>query len=82
METPRRTLAKTLSWQLIGMLTMTALGYWQTGSLTVGASLALSASAMGVVMFFIHERAWARVRWGFHGTLAAQPERGAAHPAD
>ena len=65
MESPRRTLAKTISWQTLGICTMTLLGLWQTGSLGVSLSIAISAASTGVLMFYLHERVWARVRWGF-----------------
>lgn len=65
MESPKRTLAKTLSWQTVGIFTMTLVGLWQTGSLGVSLSIAISAASTGVLMFYLHERIWAQVRWGF-----------------
>ncbi len=65
MDSPGRTLAKTITWQTLGIVTMTLLGLWQTGSLGVSLSIAISAASTGVMMFYLHERVWARVRWGF-----------------
>jgi len=71
VETPKRTLAKTVSWQALGVLTMTLVGLVQTGSLGVGFSIALSGAITGTVMFFLHERVWAKVHWGrYHGPRA------------
>lgn len=64
METPARTILKAVTWQMLGILTMTAVSYPRTGSLTAAATLALSASATGFVCFFLHERVWNAVRWG------------------
>ncbi|MEO0544678.1 MAG: DUF2061 domain-containing protein [Pseudomonadota bacterium] len=64
METPKRTLAKTISWQLVGIVTMTMVGLGQTGSLTISLSIAISGAATGTIMFYLHERLWAKIRWG------------------
>lgn len=64
MEARRRTLAKALSWQGVGLLSTTALGWLATGSWSAGGALALSSAALGLVCYVVHERAWARVRWG------------------
>ena len=63
-QTPRRTLAKSVTWQGLGLLTTTATTFAMTGSLAAGGVLALALSAVGTVMFVLHERAWDRVRWG------------------
>ncbi|WP_417685276.1 DUF2061 domain-containing protein [Roseibium sp.] len=67
MDSTPRTLAKSLSWQLTGIVTVTALSYPHTGSLIGALSLALSASLTGFVCFFLHEKVWNRVRWGRQG---------------
>lgn len=64
METPKRTFAKSLTWQALGLLTGTFIGWLFTGSLTAGGGIALTGAATGVVFFVLHERVWLRVRWG------------------
>ncbi|MEO1703003.1 MAG: DUF2061 domain-containing protein [Pseudomonadota bacterium] len=66
METPNRTLVKTISWQTLGIFTMTFVGMFQTGSLGLSLSIALSGAVMGTLMFYMHERLWAKIRWGRH----------------
>lgn len=82
METHARTLAKAATWQLLGLLAMTLIGYAFTGSIGAGGALALASTACGTVTYVVHERAWARVRWGRHdGSIraeAAGAHRGAA----
>ncbi|WP_346899549.1 DUF2061 domain-containing protein [uncultured Roseibium sp.] len=75
METMVRTLVKAATWQGLGILTMTALSYPQTGSLTGALSIAVSASASGFVFYLIHEKIWNRVRWGRRpaGSLSTAP---------
>jgi len=64
METPRRTLAKTLTWQAMGLATMTGIGYLVTGSAGAGGTIAMVGAAAGTVFYVIHERIWSRIPWG------------------
>jgi uncharacterized membrane protein len=64
MDSRRRLWAKALTWQIFGLFSMTALGVVFTGSLAVGGYFALTAAALGLICFVIHERVWARVSWG------------------
>ncbi|MEM5502457.1 DUF2061 domain-containing protein [Ahrensia kielensis] len=64
MELPRRTFVKAITWQLLGIATMTLLALFQSGNLIDSIMLALSASATGFVFYFIHERFWSKIRWG------------------
>ncbi|WP_346910474.1 DUF2061 domain-containing protein [uncultured Roseibium sp.] len=74
METMGRTVVKAATWQGLGILTMTALSYPQTGSLTGALSIAVSASASGFVFYLVHEKIWNAVRWGRQPALASRPE--------
>jgi uncharacterized membrane protein len=74
METRTRTMLKSLTWQMLGIVTMTALGYSQIGSLSGALSIAFSASAMGFVFFFVHERVWSRIGWGLVATGSGKRE--------
>jgi uncharacterized membrane protein len=64
METPARSLAKAVSWQIVGLIAMTGIGYAFTGSLSTGGVLAVVTTACGFVSYLVHERVWARIRWG------------------
>lgn len=66
MESKLRTVAKAATWQLLGLVTMSLLAWFQTGSVAGAFSFALSAALVGFVMFFIHERVWGFVPWGRH----------------
>ncbi len=69
METNKRTIAKAFCWQAVGLIVMTIIGYIFTGSAGEGGALALTSAAVGLMNYVLHERAWARVRWGrIHGT--------------
>lgn len=64
MDTRSRTLLKALTWQLLGIVTMTALSYPHTNSVWQALTIAASASASGFAFFVVHESIWNRVRWG------------------
>ncbi|HUF86605.1 MAG TPA: DUF2061 domain-containing protein [Thermohalobaculum sp.] len=59
-----RTTAKTASWRILASLDTTLLAFLFTGS----PAAALSIGGLEVIsklgLYYLHERAWARVRWG------------------
>ena len=66
METRRRSLVKALIWNLIGLAVMAVVGLVATGSAAVGGAMALTNTAVGLVMYLVYERIWSRIRWGRH----------------
>lgn len=64
MDSTRRILAKSVTWQLTGLVTMSLLGYALTGDWALGGQFALSSAALGLAMFALHEKLWARIGWG------------------
>ena len=64
METPIRSIAKAATWQASGLAVMTAITFAATGSLATGGLVALIGAGVGTVLYVLHERLWARVRWG------------------
>ena len=64
MESPLRSIVKALTWQVLGLITMTALAYIATGDIGAASGLALGAAATSLVFFFLHERIWALISWG------------------
>jgi uncharacterized membrane protein len=70
METRLRSAVKAVTWQALGLAVMTAIGTAVTGSPGAGGAIAVIGSAAGFVTYILHERAWARIRWG------RRPERG------
>ncbi|MHA3916565.1 DUF2061 domain-containing protein [Halovulum sp. GXIMD14793] len=64
METSKRTLCKAITWQVMGLVMMTVLGYLLTGSIQTGGSLAILGALVGFVTYVLHERVWSRIGWG------------------
>ncbi|WP_102226075.1 DUF2061 domain-containing protein [Acidimangrovimonas sediminis] len=63
-ETRGRTLLKAVLWNLLGLAVMAGVGLAMTGSATLGGTMALVNAALGLLCYFLYERAWAHVRWG------------------
>jgi len=64
MESKLRTIAKAITWQALGLAVTGALAWFHTGNMVTAMSFALSTAASGLAFFIMHERVWARVRWG------------------
>jgi uncharacterized membrane protein len=59
-----RSLAKAASWRLVGSLDTFILSLIVTGSGRYALSIASVEALTKVGLFYLHERAWRRVRWG------------------
>mgnify|MGYP003634379153 CR=1 FL=1 len=70
MDSPLRTIAKAVTWQILGLITTSLIAWLHTGSVIGALTFALSTSATGLAFFFLHERIWAHVGWGFRGRRA------------
>ena len=64
METQARTLAKSITWQISGLVVMMVVTWMITGSLADGGAVAVSGALIGFFSYMAHERLWARVSWG------------------
>lgn len=86
MENNQRTWAKALTWQTSGLIIMTGVNYLFLGSLHQSMGLSALLTAMGLITYVIHERLWARVRWGIHASPSQsqqtqEPGPVSPHPA-
>jgi len=64
VETPKRTLVKSALWSAMGCAVMAVVGFVATGSFAAGGAMAIVNTAIGLLMYVLYERAWARVSWG------------------
>jgi len=63
-EKPIRSVAKALSWRVIGTLDTLIVSYLLTGEMSVAASIASVDFLTKMVLYFFHERIWNAVKWG------------------
>ena len=66
MESKRRTWAKALTWQLLGLLVSLIVGYFFTGNWGSACGLSLALAGAGLITYALHERLWQRIQWGLH----------------
>jgi uncharacterized membrane protein len=65
-ESLSRTVIKSFLWQLLGLFSMSLVGYLTTGSWLQGGKIALISVAIGIFTYFIYERIWTRIQWGLN----------------
>ena len=75
--TQARSLAKTFSWRFLASIDTFILGWIVTGNMVFAGSIASLEVLTKLVLYYLHERAWARVLWG----VKADAIPSALHPA-
>lgn len=63
-EKPIRSVAKALSWRVIGTLDTLVVSYFLTGEIALAASIASVDFLTKLVLYFFHERIWNTIKWG------------------
>jgi len=60
----KRSLLKTISWRIIGTLDTILISWVITGALTLAFSIGFIELVTKMLLYFFHERAWAKIKWG------------------
>ncbi len=63
-EKPKRSIAKSVSWRIIGTLDTIIISWIVTGTLTLAFSIGLVELVTKMVLYFFHERIWNSISWG------------------
>lgn len=63
-EKPIRSIAKAISWRVIGTLDTLLVSYLFTGKVVLAASIASIDFVTKMFLYFFHERIWNRIGWG------------------
>ena len=64
-ERPIRSIAKALSWRVVGTLDTLLISYLLTGEIVLAASIASVDFLTKMVLYFFHERIWNKIGWGW-----------------
>ncbi|MCP9221377.1 DUF2061 domain-containing protein [Erythrobacter sp. LQ02-29] len=72
-EAHSRSLVKAISWRLLGSLDTFILGFIFTGSARAAGAIAGTEVLTKMVLYYLHERAWAGVNWGFQKPVEEAP---------
>jgi len=63
-ERPLRSVAKSISWRIIGTLDTILISWVITGELTLAFSIGSIELVTKMVLYFFHERIWNSIKWG------------------
>lgn len=63
-DRPLRSIVKAISWRIVGTLDTIVLSYFITGKAVMAFSIGGLEVFTKIILYFLHERAWAIVRWG------------------
>ncbi|HYM13819.1 MAG TPA: DUF2061 domain-containing protein [Bryobacterales bacterium] len=64
MDSRRRSVAKAISYRIFASLTTFLIAWALTGRLTIGAQIGAIDAVAKLLGYFLHERLWARIRYG------------------
>jgi uncharacterized membrane protein len=62
--TRRRSVAKSISWRVLASLDTFVIAFLITGQLSWGAFIAGAEVLTKMLLYYLHERAWAYIAWG------------------
>ena len=63
-EKIKRSLAKTISWRVIGTIDTVLISWLITGAITLALSIGTIELVSKMILYFFHERAWNKIKWG------------------
>ncbi|HNN55377.1 MAG: DUF2061 domain-containing protein [Novosphingobium sp.] len=64
-ETRTRSVVKAASWRLLGSIDTFVLGWIFTGNAKAAGAIAGTEVITKIVLYYLHERGWSLVDWGF-----------------
>ena len=63
-DTPKRSIAKTVSWRITGSGATFAISYLISGDFSIASTIATVQLVANTILYFVHERVWNKVSWG------------------
>ena len=63
-ETPTRSVAKSVSWRILGTIDTVLISWIVTGETSVALSIGSIELVTKMILYFLHERAWNTIKWG------------------
>ena len=64
METRWRSIAKAVIWRILGVFILGGLSWVFTKSWEDTSVITISFNSIRLVLYYFHERAWDKVKWG------------------
>jgi len=63
-EKIKRSLAKTISWRIVGTIATILISWLITGTLALAFSIGFIELISKLVLYYYHERTWNKIKWG------------------
>jgi len=63
-EKLKRSLAKTISWRIVGTIDTVLISWLITGTLALAFSIGAIELVSKMILYFFHERTWNTIKWG------------------
>jgi uncharacterized membrane protein len=63
-EKPIRSIAKAFSWRIVGTIDTLLVSYILSGEIALAVSIASVDFLTKLGLYFFHERAWNKIKWG------------------
>jgi uncharacterized membrane protein len=63
-EKPIRSIAKAISWRVVGTIDTLIVSLFITGEIKTASAIAGVDFATKMVLYFFHERVWNTIKWG------------------
>ena len=73
MDSHVRSMAKAVSWRILGSLDTMLLTWLFSGSVKIAAFVGSTEAITKIFLYWGHERVWHRIPWGRRGTLTSSP---------
>ena len=64
METPKRSIAKTISWRVVATIITGGVTYALTGRFDFAVTVGLADTGVKFFTYYAHERIWTRISYG------------------
>ena len=65
-EAHSRSFAKAVSWRIVASIDTFMISFFVTGKISLAGTIAGVEVATKIVIYYLHERAWAVIPWGHH----------------
>ena len=63
-STKQRSLAKSITWRLIAIISTFLIIYFMTKDTMFATSVTVVSNIINFILYYVHERVWLTVKWG------------------
>ena len=63
-ERQTRSIAKTISWRIVGTIDTIIISWIVTGNIHLGLAIGSVEVVTKMILYFFHERLWNNIKWG------------------